>query len=769
MSQKTRMRIKIQGQVQGVGFRPFIWRLANELGLKGFCRNNSSGVQIEVQAEEEGIAEFKRRIMAELPELAKITSMVATPVPLLADEKGFQIYASSPDSGNGVLVSADVAICPDCLAEIRDPANGRFAYPFTNCTNCGPRYTITKSLPYDRQNTTMSCFELCKSCADEYANPADRRFHAQPVACAHCGPEIWLAQRNSPGVPARQAAKDVIAAAGQAILEGKILALRGLGGFQLVCDASNQKTVERLRKHKWRPHKALAIMAASTEAAEAIARIGDSEKALLSGRRKPIVLCPARSGTKLNQWICPDVAKIGIMLPYTPLHALLLDWLELRGCSCIVMTSGNKKDAPICLSNREALRSLDGIADLWLLHNRDILCRVDDSVVDLDGDAPIFLRRARGYTPEAIGLDLPAPPVLGCGAQLKAAFCLTRDSHAFLSQHIGNLEQAGCADFYEETYKHLSQLLNAEPELIVHDLHPDFFSTHFASRMAQELGKPAMPLQHHVAHAAACLGENRIYEPALALCLDGSGLGEDGTIWGGELLELDLAEPRWQRVGSLASFHLPGGERAIEQPWRIAAALSLQAGVGSQGEREERVRKLVHTEINSPLTSSAGRLFDAVSAMLGICEEITYEGQAAIRLETFASGFSGAPISRLPDFLVFEGEMSLLDSNRIFSYVHQDFLKNADRCRSAYLFHTILASGYAQMANERASQTGTRKVALTGGVLNNLLFRRLLIAKLQELGLEPLTHRHAPAGDGGVALGQAVWGRQLLMSGKQFD
>lgn len=755
-----------QGQVQGVGFRPFLWRLARTLDLTGFCRNTSAGVETEIQGSGAQIAEFERRLASDLPPLARIVASRRSFIPPAPEETRFEICESQTGTSQNILVSPDITVCENCLADIRAAGNRRSGYAFTNCTDCGPRFSITRSLPYDRSQTAMACFELCPACAEEYHNPADRRFHAQPVACAQCGPQIWFVRKGEASLPNSENTRNVIEKAGEALLAGKILALRGLGGFQLACNAMDRGAVQRLRDAKGRPHKALALMSADLAGARELAEIDRETEALLTGRQKPIVLCQLRPDAAPRAWICPDTSDIGIMLPYTPLHALLLDWLAARGCRHLVVTSGNRKGEPICLGNREALAKLANLADAWLLHNRDILCRVDDSVIGLDAEGPLVFRRARGYVPEPLALAGSGKPVLGCGAQLKATFCIGRGSHAFLSQHIGDLEHPGCADFYEEAYAHLAGLLEASPALIVRDLHPDFFSSKFGEDRGRALNVPVIGLQHHAAHAAACLAENGIYEPCLALCLDGTGLGPDNTIWGGELLEINLAEPAWRRRGSLVPFRLPGGEKAIREPWRIATALRWQLGETDFSGRDQALVRMLEKRLNSPVTTSAGRLFDAVAAQLGLCDAITYEGQAAIRLESSARKAASLPADFAQAPLKMQDDLEALDGAQIFGIVTSAFREGASAPEAAYLFHDLLAFGFAELAARVARKVGIRRVGLTGGVFCNRLFRSLILRRLKERELEPVLHRETSPGDGGIAFGQVVWGRQMLNSGK---
>ena len=605
MIQHKRTALLAAGQVQGVGFRPFIYRLAVEGGLSGSVGNTSDGVRIEVQGPPEQVDAFAVRLRRELPPLARLTRLEITELPPVDGETEFVIVASHGHAGHSVLVSPDVGICEDCLRDMHTPGDPRFGYAFTNCTNCGPRYTITRSIPYDRATTSMACFPFCPRCEAEYRDPLDRRFHAQPVACPQCGPRLWLvdnpllppggtlppdsAPANWPGpetMPSEASMRDAVARAAALLREGHLLALKGLGGFQLACDARSARSVALLRLRKRRPHKPLALMVPDLATARELCDLAPEHEALLLCPEKPIVLCPARKGC-LSPAIAPDTAGIGLMLPYTPLHAVLFDELVRLTATAgepapvLVMTSANASGEPICLGNREALRRLAHLADAWLLHDRDILVRVDKPAA-----APFFYRRARGYVPrpvmlpEAWGTDLPC--VLGAGGELKATLCLTRGNEAFVSQHVGDLENAPTFGFYEEVARHLQDLLEVRPAAVVCDLHPDFLSTRHATELARREGLPLWHLQHHAAHAASVLTEHGHTGPALALTLDGTGLGTDKSIWGGELLFMELDAPRWQRLGRLAPFRLPGGEAAIREPWRIALGLALQSGLAPE-------------------------------------------------------------------------------------------------------------------------------------------------------------------------------------------
>ena len=805
----------VTGQVQGVGFRPFIYREAATLGLTGVVGNTPEGVRIEVQGEESALALFAA-FPDRVPPLARIASLHREDASPVAGEKSFRIELSRTGDHHGhkVLVSPDMAPCEDCLADMADPANRRFGYAFTNCTNCGPRYTITRSIPYDRPVTSMACFPMCPPCAEEYHNPADRRFHAQPNACPDCGPVLWLEagsevtvpvdaftllpdMHNKPGTSYEKKKKryglpDQVIMGKASVLfllaalrKGYIAAVRGLGGFHLVCDARNAEAVATLRRRKSRPHKALAVMTADLNSAGRFAFIGkDAEQKLLSPRR-PIVICPRKTTgpDALPDILAPDTASIGLMLPSTPLHHLLFhpEWAGGRSedaLPALVMTSGNPHGAPLCLGNREARERLDHMADLFLFHDRDILVRVDDSVLFPAGEEgmpapkapPLMVRRARGFVPEP--LLLPERPALSsadsvfaAGAELKHTFCLTRGAEAFLSQHTGDVSRPENLAFFEETLQHLLGLLEVEPRLVVRDLHPDYLSSRLADDFAHERGLPQLQLQHHVAHVCAVMAEHRIATPVLGLALDGSGLGDDGTVWGGEML---LVQPgAWQRIGRFSPFALPGGEAAIRSPWRTAQALWREAELadGKQpwlagcAERKHTallVDEMLQRNIRCPRTSSCGRLFDAVSALCGLCFDITYEGQAAIRLEEAQDrteqGAYDLPVREKSGLLE-------ADIHALFREAAGD---TASPARLARRFHRGLALGLARWARAAADSTGVTAVALCGGVFNNRTLLAELPEELHRLGLSPLLPSKVPTGDGSIALGQALWGDWFL-------
>ncbi len=813
----------LSGQVQGVGFRPFVYRTARGLGLTGLVGNTSQGVRVEVQGSSEALEAFARILRDDLPPLARITSWQRKELPPV-QEKDFRIIASAkPVAGqdrHSVLVSPDVATCPDCLADIEDPANRRYGYAFTNCTNCGPRYTITHSIPYDRATTAMSCFSLCPRCQAEYDNPGDRRFHAQPNACPVCGPRLWLVKPAERGActgsettPPPVSSDDTIQRAAEALVKGAILAVKGLGGFLLACDAANTLAVSELRRRKRRPHKAFAVMVPDLSTARRVAVLSRHEEELLSGCERPVVVVRRRG---LPDIIAPDLDSVGLMLPYTPLHHLLLKAFALLtdASPALVMTSGNTGGEPIALGNREALYRLAGIADLFLLHDRDILIRADDSVVRL---VPLpnrtqpqmhFLRRARGFVPHPLQLPPPnmaheIPTILGVGAELKNTLCLTRKSEAFVSQHIGDLKNPETFAFFQETVSHLASLLEVRPAVLVRDRHPDYLSSAFAEEYGQLTQTPILHLQHHFAHVYAVLAEHGHEGPALGLALDGTGLGDDGSVWGGELLFVHPAAvcpsrpSPGRRLGRITPFPLPGGEAAVREPWRVASGFfglpappqysvlfphpdttaadvfpflssvpdrrAIHAAIG-QMVRADLAHRREGRKGVMPWTSSCGRLFDAVAAMLGLCDTITYEGQAAIRLEQAQDQDTQADLGGLPSFIREEtGGLLEFDAHSFFLHLAAMRQHGASVGQVARCFHLGLADGLAELAALAAARAGTSTIALSGGVMHNITLAQHLPQSLSRRGLVPLVHLHLPPGDGCIAFGQVAWARRVCV------
>ncbi len=776
MPQHIRTRYVVTGQVQGVGFRPFVYRIAHEHSLTGTVRNDPSGVVIDVQGEPAAVETFGKDLTGLAPPLARISRVSQDHLPLAQGETGFTILASSGGAGHNVLISPDTATCADCLQELFDPNDRRYLYPFINCTNCGPRYTITRSIPYDRATTSMACFPLCPECQTEYADPLNRRFHAQPNACPVCGPQVWL---TDPASAERAQGRTALEQLANALAQGGVAAVKGLGGFHLACSATDESAVQELRRRKTRPDKPLAVMVPDLETARSLAHISDAEAAWLSGFRRPIVLCRPQPGSQLAPGAAPGVTTVGLMLPYTPLHHVLL---RLVGQHCapdepcaLVMTSGNAAGEPICLGNREALARLGDIADLFLLHNRDILIRVDDSVLRVhpETNEPEFFRRARGFVPEPV--ELPPvdakniPAVLGVGPELKNTLCLTKRDQAFASQHIGDLENLMTYGFFEEISEHLQSILQTEPALVIHDLHPDYLSTRYA---AEYPGVARLSLQHHFAHIHAVLAEHAHAGPALGLALDGTGLGDDGTLWGGECLYVHPASNEHRRLASLRPFRLPGGEAAIRQPWRIARACLRQLGVSESSrpwpwsaqfaKADAMVLQILEKNINCPQTSSCGRLFDAVSALLGVCLEPSYEGQAAILLEAVQNtDETGAYLCPVLE----GGPLLQLDGLALFQAVLQDWEQHVAPAVAARRFHLGLVQGFVDLAARLAEETGVSFVALSGGVMQNATLSVELPRALRSRGLKPLAHRALPPNDGCISLGQAAWGRlQAVMA-----
>ncbi len=822
---KARSIFIVTGQVQGVGFRPHVYRLALDCGLCGSVRNTERGVRIETQGDALAVDRFALRLRAELPPLARIASLEREDVPYAPSlPAGFAIETSARDGGaKGILVSPDIAMCDKCLADLLSPVDRRYGYAFTNCTDCGPRYSITRSLPYDRPLTSMACFPLCPECRAEYENPLDRRFHAQPDACPACGPELWLDWGRVPPEARPEVFSEKYAGAHGAwgdkpcgrlavsallwaLGQGLVAAVKGIGGFHLVCDAFNIPAVEELRRRKNRPHKALAIMTASLDAAECLAFIDGPSRAALLSPERPIVVCPRRPGV-LPDALAPDGNTIGIMLPYAPLHHLLFHPEILPknppAFRALVMTSGNAGGEPISLGNREARARLGDIADLFLFHNRDILVRVDDSVLMSDPSRrssesrektagndeapPRMLRRARGFVPlpQALAGDIHLLSVFAAGADLKHTFCITRGKDAFVSQHGGDLHRAGALGFFEENLHHLERLLESEPAAVVRDLHPDYASSRLAEAYAAVRNIPLFTLQHHVAHVFAVLAEAGYNGPALGITLDGAGYGPEGegrsSVWGGELLLVQPDAGAWRRMGRLRPFFLPGGDVAAREPWRSAASLLRHAEAefdtvfaagavpGFPWQRNPALTALYpmlmemwERRVNSPLTSSCGRLFDAVAALCGLCDCMSYEGQAALRLEA-AQDFSERGAFSLPlrRAAGWDGETERplleLDVWAMFAELAEALCAGLDVGRASRRFHRGLVVGLAAWARAAADESGVEVVALGGGVMNNAALARELPAALKALGLKPLLPRVFPAGDGAIALGQAAW------------
>jgi hydrogenase maturation protein HypF len=757
-----RRAIRVRGAVQGVGFRPFVFRLANDLGLAGWVFNDAQGVAIEVQGPAAALANFEQRLKTDAPPLARVEHLDATARQGVAREQGFRILASRPGRVT-TSIPPDTATCDDCLAELFDPADRRHRYAFINCTQCGPRYTLTRALPYDRAQTSMAPFVQCPQCQHEYSDTLHRRFHAEPNACRVCGPMLALVDARGVRIDG-----DPIAATLGLLREGKIVAVKGLGGFHLACDARNASTVALLRERKQREEKPFAVMSANFASAARWVRADAAEQALLESRERPIVLLPMQKGVAAQlAGVAPGLGVLGVMLPCTPIQFLLFHeaagrpagtgWLQHAQELLLVMTSANPGGEPLVIDNDEASIRLDGIADALLMHDRDIVARCDDTVLRINATgAPQFIRRARGYTPRPVKLPRRGPSVLATGAWLKNTICITRGDEAFLSPHVGDLDNSATCGALVEMVDHLCAVLDVKPQAVAHDLHPDFFSTRFALEFAAERSLPAYAVQHHHAHIAAVASEHGFDGPLLGLALDGIGLGSDGAAWGGELLRVAGAD--FQRLGHLATLAMPGGDAAAREPWRMAAAALHRIGRANQIEARFEARPgaatvalMLERDLRCPPTSSMGRWFDAAAALLRVRETSAYEGQAPMLLEALAaSGEARTSRSELSDLVRIQPDATLDPTPLIVRLAEED-----DAQRGAALFHHAVADGLARWVERAAESTGLQTVALGGGCFLNALLTGLLVSRLEALGIQVLEARQAPPNDGGIALGQA--------------
>lgn len=818
-------RIHINGIVQGVGFRPFVYGLAKKLNLKGWVRNTSAGVDIQVDGTEAALKEFTRALEQEAPPLALIASLELAPVPPQGFSS-FEIIHSEPIPGAFQPISPDVSICEDCLHELFDENDRRFRYPFINCTNCGPRLTIIKDIPYDRPKTTMAPFELCPECAAEYQDPGDRRFHAQPVACEVCGPHVWLEISGQPSA----VSDDAILKTQHLLTNGSILAIKGLGGFHLACDATNAEAVAELRQRKLRVDKPFALMMPDLATVEEYCIVSEAERALLTSRERPIVLLYRKPGSDIAPGVAPGQNTLGVMLPYTPLHYLLFENRRLFDAaqdrlaedrnapssvtqppSALVMTSGNLSEEPIATDNQEACERLAKLADAFLMHNRDIHVRCDDSVVrvisyeigirnsnsqpqtpnsqPLTSDAqplspntsttPYPLRRSRGYAPYPVVLPIDSPPILATGPELKNTFCLTKDRYAFISHHIGDLENYETLRAFEEGIRHYERLFRIQPELIAYDLHPNYMASRYALQRGESEGLALVGVQHHHAHIAACMAEHGLEgdKPVIGVSFDGTGYGNDGAIWGGEFLLADYKG--YHRHAHLAYTPLPGGDKAVREPWRMALSWLHTLGVAwdedlppvqysanSEQLPVEDSQFTIHnldslhqqlsTGINAPSTSSMGRLFDAVAALIGIRQTVNYEAQAAIELEALADPDETDQYS-LPEFLY-----PSIDPTTLFEHILADLRANIPSAKISARFHNTLAGMVSRMCDIMRSEYDSNQVVLSGGVWQNMTLLRKTMALLNQAGFSVLIHEQVPANDGGISLGQALIAAQLF-------
>jgi hydrogenase maturation protein HypF len=742
----SRRIIEIKGIVQGVGFRPFVFQIAMRYGLYGWVLNTSSGVQIEVEGKENSLYGFLDDLTMQLPPLAKIDSITVIEAEA-AGYQDFKIRQSQVQPEGYVSISPDVGTCADCRRELMDPGDHRYGYPFINCTNCGPRFSIITDIPYDRQNTSMQRFQMCKICAEEYADPQNRRFHAQPNACAQCGPEITFMG----GTPLKAVNGDAIKLTVKALQEGKIVAIKGLGGFHLACDAANENVVSELRRRKHRYGKAMAVMMKNLAQVARYCNLLTVEERLLESPRRPIVVLKQRSGTKIAPSVTLGLPTLGVMLPYTPLHFLLLESFD----EPLVMTSGNISEEPLVCSNKEALQKLGGIADCFLMHNRDIVNKIDDSVTRIINNREAVIRRARGYAPEPVMLPEKLPEILGCGPEQKNTFCLTRDYHAFISQHIGDLDNLPTLEYYERMIDFYKHIFRINPRIVAHDLHPAYLSTQHAKSMGNV---QLISVQHHHAHIVSCMLENGITDRVIGIACDGTGFGTDGNLWGGEFLLVDYRS--FTRLGHFKYVRMPGGEKAIKEPYRMAYGYlyslfgndtcSFQKYLDTiEAEELLLMGQQMDRHLNAPLTSSCARLFDAVSAIINISRIVRYEGEAAVRLE----GIIDEHVTGHYDFNLQE---LILDPSPILKGVYSDFSNGVSASTIAAKFHNTLIMALTEVCRKISSHTGIKKVCLSGGVFQNVYLLSGLIKNLTKAGLNVYWQQKIPANDGGISLGQVM-------------
>jgi len=774
MSELRGVKLHITGIVQGVGFRPFVYGLAIRLALIGWVRNTSAGVDIELDGTQETLDAFIHALKNELPPLARLDTIdvcFGSPGRFTA----FEIVHSEEVEGAFQPISPDVCICPDCLRELFDPSDRRFRYPFINCTNCGPRFSIISDIPYDRLNTTMAPFAMCPGCAAEYQNPLDRRFHAQPVACPVCGPKVWLETAGATYTSPMPEGDIAILAAQKLLAEGKIMAVKGLGGFHLACDATNAEAVAELRRRKLRVDKPFALMMLDFSTIEKHCIVSHTESELLESRQRPIVLLRRKPESDIAAEIAPKQGTLGVMLPYTPLHYLLLNG-DNRSPSALVMTSGNLSEEPIAFGNKEARERLSSLADAFLMHDREIYIRCDDSVVRVfdfqkmvrqQSESPnfpnpiYFLRRSRGYAPDSIQLPFEVQPILATGPELKNTFCLTRERYAFLSQHIGDMENYETLRSFEEGISHFERLFRIQPEAIAYDFHPNYLSTRYALERANREKLPAIGVQHHHAHIAACMADNELdgNRPVIGVAFDGTGYGADGAIWGGEFLVADYSG--FERKSHLAYFPLPGGEAAIKRPARIALALLWSLGLDWEEslppfedlcfEEHMALRLQLERNLNTMQTSSMGRLFDAAAALAGVRQKVNYEAQAAIEFES-ALDESELGVYR------FDVQTGMVDPRQAIVALLRDIHNGVSVPVLSARFHNGVAEMVSQVCRQIKRETGLNEVALSGGVWQNMALMERATQKLQKDGFVVYIHRKIPTNDGGLSLGQALVG-----------
>jgi hydrogenase maturation protein HypF len=766
-----RRSIQVRGVVQGVGFRPFVYRIASDEALAGFIGNDTDGVTIEIEGSPESLNSFLNRLRAEAPPLSRIDSVTIREL-APTGETGFRIIASEVHGAVSTGIPADAATCPDCLRELLDPADRRFRYPFLNCTNCGPRFTITRRIPYDRPQTSMDIFKMCPACQAEYDDPLNRRFHAQPNACWECGPQLSMESADG----ARITAVDVVAETITRLAAGEILAIKGIGGFHLAVDAINDEAVMRLRRRKHRHGKPLAVMVPDLDSARELCDLTAAEASLLITPARPIVLARACSNNGIAPSVAPGIPWLGVFLPYAPLHHLLFADARLKA---LVMTSANLSEEPIAIDNDEARARLGNIADAFVIHNRQILQRCDDSVVSVVDGAPQIIRRARGFVPLAVPLPFDSPPLLAVGGHLKSVFALARGRFAYQSQHLGDLENITGLDFFRESLDHLMRTFEIEPQAVVHDLHPGYLSTQWAKEWAAERGLPLVAVQHHHAHIAACMAEHSLEGPVIGLSLDGTGYSTDGRIWGGEVLIAHL--DRFERFAHLDYVPMPGGDAAVREPWRMAFAHLIAAGFSNTEAREltgasetegNLLPRMIERGINAPFTSSLGRLFDATAAVILSRRKVDYEAQAAIELEGVAIDEPDElnidePNASAYAFQFAAGDWAAREPTRInaapmWRGLVRDLRADAGKSRMAAQFHASVAAAFVHVSLMARAATGIHQVGMSGGCMHNRRLTRQLRSALEAKEFRVYQQRTVSPGDGGLSYGQTAAAAAIL-------
>jgi hydrogenase maturation protein HypF len=750
---KARRKIEIKGIVQGVGFRPTVYRLANEYNLKGFVFNDSKGVTLDIEGDSEDISSFLEELKKNPPPLSKIEEIKSENLPVKEFDE-FKIIESEESEEKKTLVSPDIATCEDCKRELLNRKDRRYKYPFINCTNCGPRFTITKELPYDRKNTTMRKFKMCKKCKAEYVDPENRRFHAQPNACEKCGPHLELIDYKGKKIEGNPIDKTI-----KLLKKGKIVAIKGLGGFHLACNAKNTEAIQALRERKMRPYKPLALMAKDLNVISEFVHVSEKEKELLTSPRAPIVLLKKKEKNILPDNIAPNNNFLGFMLPYTPLHILLFEKLEV-----LVMTSGNKRDEPIAFDNQDAVIRLTGVADYFLIHNRDIWIQADDSVARIVDDESLLLRRSRGYVPQPLRCPIGnVKKIIGFGAHKHNTFTISRGDEIFISHYIGETDNIETIKAFEKGIKHFINFFDIPPDIAVVDLHPEYEATKFGRKWAFENSKPLIEVQHHHAHIASCLLDNKLNEKVIGVTWDGTGYGADGNIWGGEFLIADLKE--YERKAYLQYIPIPGGDITVKEPWRMAAVylydifgesfrtLDIDFVKALDKKKWFIIQNMIDKRVNSPFTSSMGRLFDAVSSILGVRNSINYQGQAAIELEMIARDGEGG----FYKFEMIRGiDTHIIDPRSVIESIVDDIKKGVPKESISSKFHIGLAELIVDISDLLRAETRINKVCLSGGVFQNIILRTEATKRLREKDFGVYNHEKIPPNDGGISAGQVA-------------